>query len=520
MTTRSSLPLYSLGPDVCAWIERHCVYPADRWIGQPFVLLPWQKRFIYRLFACDEDGVLTYRWALLGIPKKNGKTSLAAALGLYHVFGDEHVEDPWAVCGASSDNQADLVFGAATRMIENSPTLSKVATLFRSTIIPRRGLGKLERVAAAKGKNDGKNISFAILDELHEWNEIDWTVLTNGTAGRQRAQIVQITTAGFELDSVCGREYEKGLAIQAGEIDNPTYLFEWYGAPEGADHSDPEVWRAANPSYGSLVNEAQLRDKFLNNREPDFRRYFLNQWVLAESPWVSRALWDDNADSEAVLMPGEDTWVAWDASTKRDSTAVAVAQWEQGEYVSPDDELDDDGEPSMDVIDDDVLRALRRTRGRLRLHVEIWERPRLPDGNYDPTWKLPIGEVENYVRSLARLYRVQEIAYDPAFITWSAATLEVEGLPMEEFPQSDARMCPATQVAYELLVARRLAHEDEEVLARHVASTATAPARSGAVRAVKARAKKPMDGAIATIMVSYRAVKGLLKKAEGPPNVW
>ena len=498
----------TLGPDVIDWIEANCVYPADRWLGQPFVLLPWQRRFINRLYACDNDATLAYRWALLGVPKKNGKTALAAALSLYHLFGDPDVDDPWAVCAASSDNQADLVFGSAKRIVELSPTLSRLATVFKSTITPRRGPGKLERVAAAKGKNDGKNISFLLLDELHEWNEQNWTVLTNGTVGRRRAQIIQITTAGFDLDSVCGTEYTKGRAIAAGEIANPSYYFEWHDAPQGSDYREPETWRAANPSFGTLVTEASLQDKLLNTPESQFRRYFLNQWVESETLWLPSGVFESGLTSEPLVQRAP-TWVGWDASTRRDSTAVVAAQWVD---VADDDEitLTPDGSPLS------VTRALR-------VKARIWERPRDMNNNFVEGWQLPIAEVEAYVRDLRRDYDVREVAYDPAFITWSAATLEAEGIPMVEFPQTDSRMVPATGVTFELAVNGRLQHvEDDEapLFEKHVRQTAVANSRGGGQRVAKGKTRAPMDGSVALVMAAYRAVKSLLEDSSGGPLLW
>ena len=505
---RAAVEFLSWGDEVCDWIETNCVYPSGEWIGQPFILLPWQRAFIRNLYRCDDDGVLTYRWALLGIPKKNGKSALAAALALYHLLGDPDEQDPWAACGAASDKQADIVFNDAKRMCELSPTLKPLVNLYRWEIQRKAGGGKLERVAASKGKLDGKNLSFIVLDELHEWNVENWTVLTNGTVGRRRAQIIQITTAGFDIDTVCGIEYTKGRAIAAGEIDNPSYYFEWHDAPQGSDYRDPETWRAANPSLGTLVTEAALQDKLLNTPESQFRRYFLNQWVESETLWLPSGVFETGLTSEPLVQRAP-TWVGWDASTRRDSTAVVAAQWVD---VADDDEitLTPDGSPLS------VTRALR-------VKARIWERPRDMNNNPVETWQLPIAEVEAYVRDLRRDYDVREVAYDPAFITWSAATLEAEGIPMVEFPQTDSRMVPATGVTFELAVNGRLQHVEDDgapLFEKHVRQTAVANSRGGGQRVAKGKTRLPMDGSVALVMAAYRAVKSLLDDSGGVPMLW
>lgn len=523
---------FSYGPEVVAWIEANCVAPYGEWINQPLVLLPWQKRWLNKLYRVDENGNLLHRWALLGIPKKNGKSTLAAGLALYHLLGDPEEADPWVVCAAGSAEQADLVFGAVKRIAENSPALRDELQVYRHEVRPARGPGLIERAAASKGNNDGKNISLLLADELHEWDLENWTILTNGTSGRRRAQIVQITTAGFDLSSVCGVEYEKGRAIERGEVVNPTYMFDWYGAEDGDDYRDPAVWARANPSYGQLVFEEVIRDKMINTPESQFRRYFLNQWVEAESMWLPSTAWRDAYDPEFKLIDGAPAWVGWDASTRRDSTAVAVAQWaDDAPPVLAADDAAALGTALEAALADPTLTALAEAdaalaaflvsnRRKLRVTARIWERPLDANGNPDDDWLLPIGEVEQHIRNLRKRFDLQEIAYDPMFITWSATTLEVEGLPMIEFPQTDARMCPATQTAYELAARGALLHDGDLLFAKHVRSAALANARNGGQRLAKGKARNPMDAAVAMTMAVYRAVRSLLVEQKRPPRLW
>lgn len=529
-------PAFTLGDEVIDWIETHCVFPSGKWIGSPFVLLPWQRAFVRDLYACDEDGNLVYKWALLGIPKKNGKSTLAAALGLHHTLGDPDEVDPWTVCGASSREQADLVFNAAKRMCEISPTLKRNTRLYASVIEPRYGYGKMEKIASARGHLDGKNISLALLDELHEWDREDYEIVTNGTVARERSQIIQITTAGYDLQTVCGEEYLKGRAIERGEVENPTYLFRWYGAGEDEDWRDPAVWERANPSYNVTVTHDAIDDKFHNTRESQFRRYFLNQWVAAESIWIPEHVWNEGIDHDAAaLVPGKPTYGGWDASTRRDTTAVCLAQWVDDENP-PGDETPEsstalpaqqepapDGADAVDIaaqIAEALAAFLRRNRRRLRVEVRIWSRPLRPDGKPDEDWTLPIEEVEAYVRTACTLYDVREIDYDPMFITWSATTLEAQGIPMVEFPQTDSRMCPATQATYELVMRRLLVHNGDKQFSRHVQSTAIANARNGGQRVAKGKARNPMDASVAMVMAVYRAVRALLEAEERGPELW
>ena len=468
MTTATAPKLLTLGHDVCDWIEKHCVYPSGEFMGQPFLLLPWQREWIAELYRCDDRANLQYQWALLGIPKKNGKSSLAAALGLYHLLGDPDESDPWVVVAAASDKQADIVFNAAKRMCEYSPTLREATVRYRWEIRPKDGAGKLERVAASAGKLDGKNISFLIIDELHEWQQENWTILTNGTVGRRRAQIIQITTAGWDRESICYLEYEKGRRIEAGEVANPSYFFRWYGAPDGADYRDEAVWEACNPSFGTLVTAERLRDKLANVSESEFRRYFTNQWVETENLWLPHGAWDACNIGAFELQPGVPTYVGWDGSTKYDSTAIVMAQ---------------------------------RVGDKVRVKARVWERPLGPNGVPVEDWSIPGAEIAEFLRDTWRhRLKVTVIAFDPAFITWLAQDLGNEGLPMFEFVQSDQKMVPATQAVYELVVKREIEHDGDPVLARHVRAAMAVQSYRGGQRITKAKSRQKIDAAVALLM--------------------
>jgi len=240
---------------------------------------------------------------------------------------------------------------------------------------PKGRPGRLERVAASAGKLDGKNISFLVVDELHEWNLENWAILTNGTVGRRRAQILQITTAGHNLDTICGREYQKGQRIAAGEEKNPRYLFRWFQAPAGADYRDEETWRTANPSYGELVTREQLADKVANVPQAQFRDF--------------------------------------------------------------------------------------------DFHFGI----------------------------------------DPRFLERTRQVLEADGLSVEEVPQSDSRMVPASQSLYELVVQGNVEHEGGPAFTRHIESAVAREAFSGGWRLSKGRSRKKMDAAVAAAMAAHIAVQ-------------
>lgn len=485
------------GFEVISWIETHCVHTNGRWIGQPFKLLPWQKRLILELFevewnAATRRWLRRYRWALLGVPKKNGKTELAAALGLYFLIGSGEPA-PLVVCSAAGDDQADLVFGAAKTMCEMSPTLQAITEPYEKEIlVPSIPGAKLKRVAAVAGTNDGQNIYVVICDELHEWvqpkHEQTWNVLTGTSGARLEPMVLQITTAGYDEDTVLGRQYALGKRVRDDSTIDPRFYFYWIEAEQDAPYDDPATWESANPSYGVLVFEDFYRDQLTKKTEATFRRYYLNQWTTSEEAWISAELWDACARPDLKLRRDLPLHVGIDVGLKHDSSAVVLAQLQ-----------------GKDVV----------------VRVHVWENPYPPEHSMHDSWRFDIVKVENLLVKIFADFpmpaaEVDEeprpgpgFYYDPHFFERSAVLLEGQGLNMIEFPQYDSLMAPASQALFELVVQKRLAHDGDADLRRQaLAAVAKETDRGWRIqrpKGQKGKRRKHIDAAIALAMSAWKA---------------
>lgn len=491
----------------------------DRWTGKPFRLLPWQKWVIYALFTVGPDGIRVVRWALIGIAKKNGKTELCAALALFFAFGpsspDRDPDDPktflpepaaLVICAAGSDDQADLVFSAARRMCELSKTLSQITEPFESEILcPSLPGSKVLRVAAAAKKTssnlDGPNIYVVICDELHCWEgaqaKVVWDTLTNGGVTRRQPMVIQITTAGFDKETICGTQYDYGKAVAEGEVDDPGFFFWWVEPPPDADYTDPDVIEAANPSFGLVMQLRFYLDQITKKTPAVFRRYFLNQWTESSETWLPDGSWEACERPPFTFLAEQPMWVGTDAATKHDSTAHVQAQRH---------DCDPECAGWNEVLDSPDPGG--STKRKVRLRARIWARP------WDPRtrrplegWKLPITEIENELRDYHHDYDLAGCGYDPALFERSAQQLEAEGLPMEEVPQSDQRMVPAAQNLFQLVTEHRIEQEGAEDFTRHIRSAVAVQARGGdgAWRLKKGAAKRKMDAAIAAAIAASLA---------------
>jgi phage terminase large subunit-like protein len=369
----------SAGDRVIDFIEGQCVYSDGEWIGEPAKLMPWQKRYLYELFEIEPaTGLRRYRRALLGIPKKNGKSQLAAWLALYFLLEDGE-PSPLVVCGANSDEQANLVFGAAVICCELSPYLRDRTQCFQREItVPGDPGARLVRVSATVGTNDGKNIHAVILDELHEFSNTKgrgvWRVLTKGVGARRQPMVLQITTAGFDLETICGEQYEKGRRIESGEDKDLRFHFKWFMADPKTAYGTEEYFKSANPSYGITVFWPYFEEQINNYPPAENKRFNGNEWTAQRVQWLADGDWEACDKGPFEWDNTKPLFLGLDASTKHDTTALVAGQWWG-----------------------DVLRV----------KAQIWERPLGADGRPIPNWELPLAEVEQAVLDLFLAWRAE-----------------------------------------------------------------------------------------------------------------
>jgi len=432
--------------------------------GGPFLVTPWQERLLEDLYERRPDGLLRYRRSLIGVGRKNGKSLLGSLIALYGLIEGEPGAEVYSAAG--DRRQARVVFDEAKWQVQQSPALSGICKVYRDAIeVP--STHSVYRVLSSDAKlQQGLNPSTVIFDELHvQPNSELWDALTLGSGARRDPQIVAITTAGYDLSSVCGTLYSYGQRVVRGELEDDSFGFWWWEAPEGCDLNDREAWLAANPNLAEgLLDPEDMEIAVRQTSEVAVRRYRLNQWVrTAEDSWLPQGAWE-LCRSEERLEPGQAVWVGVDMALKHDSIAVVTVGW-VGE--------------------------------RLVASAKIW----LPDGGV-----MDVLAVESHLRDLAREFDVQEVAFDPAFFQRSAEVLAEDGFPMVEFPQSPQRMVPACGNLYELIVNRKLAHDGSPVFADQVLSAAQRMKDNGWTLS-KGKSKRKIDAVIALAMATDRATR-------------
>jgi phage terminase large subunit-like protein len=445
------------GPDVADFAALLLRVSKGFKAGEPLVLTDWQRWLMDALLERNEAGRRRYRRALIGLPRKNGKSLLGSALALYGLFVGERGAEVYSAAG--DRQQARIVFGEAKQQVLDSPALRKVAKVYRDAIeVPAEGA--VYRVLSADAKlQQGLNPSLVIFDEVHvQPNDDLWDALTLGSGARRDPLVVGITTAGFDLETLCGRLYLYGQQVARGEVDDPVFGFWWWEAPEGVKVTDREGWRVANPNLSEqLLDLEDMATSAQQTAELAFRRYRLNQWTRASDSWLPAGAWDACRDDSAQFDPSLPFWAGLDMALKHDTAALVTAQEQDGRYV---------------------------------VRSQVWK----PRGSV-----LDVQAIEQAVRDLHRTGQLQGCTYDPAYFERSAQILADDGVPMIEFPQTAQRMNPACGNAYELISSQRVAHDGDPTLTDHVLSAEPRASGEG-WRLSKGKARRKIDACIALVM--------------------
>ena len=277
-----------------------------QWRGVNFDLLDWQDKIIRDIFGTVKDsGYRQYNTAYIEIPKKQGKSELAAAVALLLTCGDNE----WGaeVYGAAADRQqASIVFDVAVEMVEQCPALKKrIKPIMSVKRLVYKPTGSFYQVLSAEAfTKHGLNVHGVIFDELHaQPNRELYDVLTKGSGdARTQPLFFLITTAGNDRNSICYEVHQKAQDILEGRKIDSTFYPVIYGIDDNDDWTDERNWYKANPSLGHTVDIEKVRAAFQSAKENlaeenIFRQLRLNQWVKQSIRWMQMDKWDECAFS-------------------------------------------------------------------------------------------------------------------------------------------------------------------------------------------------------------------------------
>jgi phage terminase large subunit-like protein len=456
-------------------------------VGEPLVFTDWQSWLVERIFEENPDGTLRYRRAIVGLPRKNGKSLLGTTIALEHLlFGPQGAQ----VYSAASDRaQAKIVFGEARQQVLNNPTLSRVIKVYRDALeLPSKG-AVYRALSADASAAHGLGPSLVIADELHAWPSSNtnkrgdelWDALVTGSGDRPESLVLGITTAGGNTDTLLGRLYEHGKRVVGGEVDDDQFGFWWWEASNDDDPTDPNIWKKANPNLAEgLLDESDFEAAIASSGSAGFagfQRFRLNQWVrLAGEDFISPHFWSE-AKRDGDVKPGASICAGFDGSVSGDATGLVAIDVETGLMK--------------------VLAAFE------------------PDPS-DPDWAVSRDDVNAAIQKMFDTYDVQMLWADPSFyepdvLEWSQKWRR----RVERIPPTNHRMAPMAQQFVTDLVAKEIGHNGDARLTRHVLNAVAT--ESGSFRKEKKNSPRKVD-LLACAILANGARNALAGKKRKPSS--
>ena len=323
--------------------------------GEPFVLEPWEQFIVWNLFGWyrgqddrwvtkarngrvqNTQGTRRFRSCYIEVPRKNGKTTFAAGIGLYMAFADG---EPGAevYSAANKKEQAKICHSEATRMVEQSQMLREAGgvAVYRNNLNQLATYSKYEPLSAEEKSMDGLNVHSAILDEVHAWKSRGtYTKLENATGARTQPLIFMITTAGSTEESKFCREIHDYTAKVVDRIiEDDTWFGMIYTIDQDDDWRDESTWYKANPGLGVNKKLEDMRTKAARAAEMptelnDFLRYQLDVWVRSDAKWMPMDHWrlctgPVPAPQLPAFLLGRPCYAGLDIASESDLTALAL----------------------------------------------------------------------------------------------------------------------------------------------------------------------------------------------------
>jgi phage terminase large subunit-like protein len=472
----------------CEFIETTIRLTKGSQRGQLVQLRHWQGDLISDALRLNAQGRRMYTTYEIFIARKNSKSLLGAGLALDGVF-DEPGAEVYSCAG--SREQASLIFNEVVAAVEMSPELSRLLKIYKSSkVIECASLGSIYRVLSRESRlQEGINPSRTLFDELHtQVNDDLWNVMNQGSDTREQPLTIVLTTKGVSnytdgTPTICYREYERLKRVISGEESDRSLGGRIYEArlKKGDNYQDPKHWPPANPALGDFLHEDLMADRAKRLPEADFKAKRLNIWVTHALTWLPDGKLEKLAHPGRKPIPGEKAVIQFDGAFSNDSTAITA--WLLG---GP--------KPHLTLL-------------------ALWEKPEKA-----PNWRTPIGEVKAILTGLYRHVEVEPggqddgrflqlrwdldvqhgIVFDPARYLEVFRHLEEEGVPTVEYPNTAARMVPATQLFYDGVIDEDFTYDGHPALTRHVGNAVTKLTSQG-VMLDKRSARAHIDALVCSV---------------------
>jgi len=473
---------------------RHFTVYTGEQVGKPMTMLPWQKFVIAQTYGwrrADDPRKRRFNYVYIAVPRKNGKTGLAAPLGLFHMSHPPKNGEVKIFSVATKLDQAMLVWEDAVKLLRTSSLMSRGKFRERhKRLIHIPSSSEWRPLGSDKSTLDGLRPDFALMDELHAWKKRDlWDVINTAFSAAFSPLVFQITTAGDDRKGICGEQEDRVQKVLL-LVEQGTYTFNssrdcahYFGVIWTIDKTDKwqdeKVWVKANPSLGIIKNiedmrtQAEAAKQSLGARR-EFLIKHLNQWQeTGAERWLDPEKWkacrvDWNAEAAPPPLSVEESWerlrgkqvyCGLDLSATTDTSAFcAIAVEGEGDKA-----------PVLAawafwLPDNDLAKRSRRDN----VPYDIWARERYL--TLTPGEVVEIGQIEADILEKIEKYELDVVclASDPwRFQGLGQRLADDHGLPVFLQPQSYAAMTAPLNELERLVISGRLDHGGNPIATEH-----------------------------------------------------
>lgn len=480
--------------------EKYLKAPAGDFVGKPIKIAAFQEYFFYAVF----DNPAHTRTAILSKARKNSKTATIAMIVLCYLVGPEAIQNAIVVSGARSKKQAALIFRMAKDMVSLSPTLSAITKIVPSTKeLTGLPLGVHYSALSAEGKTaHGDGPLVAILDEagqvVGDYDAFFEAIITSQGSYTNPILFVISTQAPTNAD---------WLSVQIDDAvlsQNPKTVCHVYAADEDCNIGDEEQWKKANPAYGLFLNEQEIKDaaekaQRMPSFENTFRNLHLNQRISAESPFVSRSVWEENG-TPSLDLRGKKVFAGLDLSAVSDLTALVLVS-EEGDVEC------------QFWLPKDGLREKAKSD---RVPYDVWEREGFL--NTTPGAAIEYKYIAHQLRYVFNTYDVEQLNFDRYAMKFLKPWLVEAGFTDKElekfndFGQGYGSMSTALRELETKLLQRSLKHGMHPVLTMCAGNVVVDMDAAGNRKFTKKKSTGRIDGMVSLAM----AVDALARYEQQP----
>jgi phage terminase large subunit-like protein len=454
-------------------------------------LEPWQKFIVCNVFGFKrKDGTRRFRDVYCEIPRKNGKSAIAAGVGLYMFCADgEFGAEVYS--GATTEKQAWEVFRPMKQMVDRTPDLKghyDIESNAKTMVIMSSG-SRAEPLIGKPG--DGASPSCAIVDEYHEHDSDDlYQTMETGMGSREQPLMFVITTAGSNLGGPCYEKRRDMIRILEGQVKDDSVFAIIYGLDEDDDWDTPEALIKANPNYGISVNSefllSQLEQaKRSASKQNHFKTKHLNQWVGARAVWMNMLSWQRQRLADPSRFKRSPCHIAVDLASRKD-VAVVLTEWkfedefytEQRFYI-----------PESALEENEVYQR----------HADFMT---VTPGNMTDQ-----AFIEEDIKTICQGNEVVSIAFDDWQADYMMTRLMDCGLPVVNFNQTVKNMSTPMKEVEASVLDRKLWHDGNPVMTWMMGNVAAKLDAKDNIYPRKENERDPrckIDGPVALIMAHGR----------------